>query len=103
VEIREKSATTPNWADVEKIELTPDEKTQSDFIIQRLLSEPAHLLNEATIWVRAIYPLLVLGEYGEIRARAEVPLAAQYQKFYISGVADGVMGKTVGSMTPAPF
>jgi hypothetical protein len=103
VEIREKSAVAPNWADVETIELTSDEKTQSDFIIQRLLSEPAHLLNEATIWARAIYPLLVLGEYGEIRARAEVPLAAQYQKFYISGIADGAMGKTVGSRVVAPF
>lgn len=82
--ICEKSAADPNWADVEIIELTPDEKTQSDFIIQRLLSEPTHLLNKATIWAGAIYPLLVLGEHGEIRARAEVPLAAQYQNFILA-------------------
>lgn len=103
VEIQEKANTNPNWAAVEADELTNEETTQSDFITQRLAAEPAHLLNEATIWARAIYPLLVLGEYGEIRARAEVPLAAQYQKFYINGIADGAMGKTIGSRVVAPF
>jgi hypothetical protein len=103
VEIQEKANTNPSWAAVEAAELTIDETTQANFITQRLAAEPAHLLNEATIWARAIYPLLVLGEYGEIRARAEVPLAAQYQKFYISGIADGAMGKTIGSRVVAPF
>jgi hypothetical protein len=103
VEIQEKANTNPSWAAVESSELTTDETTQADFITQRLAAEPAHLLNEATIWARAIYPLLVLGEYGEIRARAEVPLAAQYQKFYINGIADGAMGKTIGSRVVAPF
>jgi hypothetical protein len=103
VEIQEKANTNPSWTAVESAELTADEITQSDFITQRLAAEPAHLLNEATIWARAIYPLLVLGEYGEIRARAEVPLAAQYQKFYINGIADGAMGKTIGSRVVAPF
>jgi hypothetical protein len=103
VEIQEKANTNPSWAAVEAAELTNDEMIQADFITQRLAAEPAHLLNEATIWARAIYPLLVLGEYGEIRARAEVPLAAQYQKFYINGIADGAMGKTIGSRVVAPF
>jgi hypothetical protein len=103
VEIQEKANINPSWAAVEANELTTDETTQADFITQRLAAEPAHLLNEATIWARAIYPLLVLGEYGEIRARAEVPLAAQYQKFHINGIADGAMGKTIGSRVVAPF
>jgi hypothetical protein len=103
VEIQEKANANSSWTAVESAELTADEITQSDFITQRLAAEPAHLLNEATIWARAIYPLLVLGEYGEIRARAEVPLAAQYQKFYINGIADGAMGKTIGSRVVAPF
>ena len=103
VEIQEKANTNPSWAAVEAAELTNDETVQADFITQRLAAEPAHLLNEATIWARAIYPLLVLGEYGEIRARAEVPLSAQYQKFYINGIADGAMGKAIGSRVVAPF
>ncbi len=103
VEIQEKANANPSWAAVEAAELTNDETVQADFITQRLAAEPAHLLNEATIWARAIYPLLVLGEYGEIRARAEVPLSAQYQKFYINGIADGAMGKTIGSRVVAPF
>ncbi len=103
VEIQEKANTNPSWAAVEAAELTNDETVQADFITQRLAAEPAHLLNEATIWARAIYPLLVLGEYGEIRARAEVPISAKYQKFYINGIADGAMGKTIGSRVVAPF
>lgn len=73
------------------------------FISDRLLEEPAHLLNEATIWGRAIYPLLPLGEQGEIRARAEVPISADYPQFRITGIADGALGKTVATRVVAPF
>jgi hypothetical protein len=102
VDIHETSVLQP-WAAVEDMELDADVILQGDFITQRLLAEPAHLLNEATIWARAIYPLLMLGEQGEIRARAEVPLSAQYDRFQVSGVADGAMGKTIGSRIVAPF
>jgi hypothetical protein len=102
VDIQETSV-LPSWAAVEDMELDADVILQGDFITQRLLAEPAHLLNEATIWARAIYPLLMLGEQGEIRARAEVSLSAQYDRFQVSGVADGVMGKTIGSRIVAPF
>jgi hypothetical protein len=103
IEIQETSTPTLGWTEVESMQLTADETMQSSFITRRLLLEPAHLLNEATIWARAIYPLLVLGEQGEIRARAEVPLSAQYQQFQISGIADGAMGKTIASRVVAPF
>ena len=40
---------------------------------------------------------------GEIRARAEVPIAADYPRFKISGIADGALGKTVATRVIAPF
>jgi hypothetical protein len=61
------------------------------------------LLNEATIWARAIYPLLLLGERGAIRARAEVSLSATYRQFQISGIVDGALGKTIAARMVAPF
>lgn len=91
------------WTQVDEIVLTDNETLQLGFIHDRLLEEPAHLLNEATIWGRAIYPLLVLGEQGEIRARAEVPISAQYPQFKITGIADGALGKTVATRVIAPF
>jgi hypothetical protein len=91
------------WTQVQDCLLTDQETLQLGFISARLLEEPAHLLNEATIWGRAIYPLLVLGEQGEIRARAEVPIAADYPKFKINGIADGAIGKTIATRVVAPF
>lgn len=103
IELEEKPMQHYPWTQVEEIILTDKEKLQMEFITDRLLEEPTHLLNEATIWGRAIYPLLLLGEQGEIRARAEVPIAAQYPQFKISGIADGALGKTVATRVIAPF
>jgi hypothetical protein len=103
VDIREKPIYEYPWTQVDAIALTPVEETQLQFITQKLLEEPSHLLNEATIWARAIYPLLLLGERGAIRARAEVSLSATYQQFQITGIADGALGRTIASRVIAPF
>lgn len=103
VELEEKPMQAYPWTQVDSIVLSDKEKLQLSFINDRLLEEPAHLLNEATIWGRAIYPLLLLGEQGEIRARAEVPIAAQYPQFKIIGIADGALGKTIATRVVAPF
>jgi hypothetical protein len=42
-------------------------------------------MNEATIWSRAIYPLLLLAEQGEIEAWAEVSFVGQFQQFEVGG------------------
>ncbi len=103
VDLEEKPTQHYPWTQVEEISLTDKEILQMGFITDRLLEEPSHLLNEATIWGRAIYPLLLLGEQGEIRARAEVPIAAQYPQFKIIGIADGALGKTIATRVIAPF
>jgi hypothetical protein len=103
IELEERPMQDYPWTHVDHIELSTLEHTQLRFICDRLLEEPAHLLNEATIWARAIYPLLLLGEKGAIRARAEVPIQAQYPQFKITGIADGALGKTIATRVVAPF
>ena len=103
VSLEEKPMRNYPWTQVDDLILTDHQRLQLGFICDRLLEEPAHLLNEATIWGRAIYPLLVLGEEGEIRARAEVPISAQYPQFKITGIADGALGKTVATRVTVPF
>jgi hypothetical protein len=49
-------------------------------------------MNEATIWSRAIYPLLVLAEQGGLEAWSQLPLKAQYPGFVLEGIADGAVG-----------
>jgi hypothetical protein len=60
-------------------------------------------MNEATVWARAIYPLLMLAEQDAVRAWAQVPLRATYPTFEISGVVDGVLGKELAGELEAPY
>ena len=103
VQLQEEGVKSYPWLSVEDISLTPDEETQLQFMQSKLTHEPTHLLNEATIWSRAIYPLLLLAEQDDIRAWSEVPLYAEYPAFQVSGVADGVLGKTVAGRMVAPY
>lgn len=83
--------------------LSEMQAAQVEFIQQRLIEEPTHLLNEATIWARAIYPLLMLAETTAIRARSAVSLSATFANFEISGIADGALGKASGGRLVAPY
>ncbi|PSB31503.1 hypothetical protein [Stenomitos frigidus] len=103
VQLQEEGVSEYPWLAVEDVELSSDEATQLRFMQSKLTHEPTHLLNEATIWSRAIYPLLLLAEQGDIRAWSEVPLAAEYPTFQVSGVADGVLGKTLAGRMVAPY
>lgn len=91
------------WTQIDSITLTDNEQRQVQDLKSRLSNCDTHLMNEATIWARAIYPLLSLAEQGSIQAWAEVPLQAQYAQFEIEGVADGVLGKTVAGRVESPY
>src|SRR5262249_2026491 len=58
-------------------------------------------MNEATIWSRAIYPLLVLAEQGELEAWSQPPLKAQFPRFVLEGIADGAVGYNISGPTKA--
>src|SRR6202042_2532219 len=56
-----------------------DERTQLllGYLTEKLAEAHPTTLNEATLWSRALYPLLELAESGRVRAWAEVTFAAR--------------------------
>jgi hypothetical protein len=103
VKIQEASVSTYSWTEVDEILLDDREQQQVREIISHLLNYQTHLMNEATIWSRGIYPLLLLAERGEIMAWAGVPLQATYAQFELEGVADGALAKSVAGLVESPF
>jgi len=83
----------------------PDEATrvQLRYLSAKLAQAHPTTLNEATLWSRAVYPLLELAETGRVRAWAEVTLTARdpYTDTELSGIVDGVLAPE-GVLAGAP-
>jgi len=92
VRIQEQGMGAYPWLQVEAVPITEAEQQQLTPIEIRLLRERTLLMNEATVWARAIYPLLLLAERESIQAWVQVELSAQYKHFSIAGIADSVVG-----------
>lgn len=50
------------WLKVDSIPLSENEQQQLQYLKLRLRNSQLHLMNEATVWARVIYPLLTLAE-----------------------------------------
>jgi len=98
VTMREKGVTPALW-DTTDVSLTEHERQGVEAIISSLAHKSILLMNEATIWSRAIYPLLVLAEQGDLEAWSQLPLKAQYPRFVLEGIADGAMGYNIAGPT----
>lgn len=92
-----------SWITTDQIDLTEEEHAQIEAINNRLMRVKTSLLNEATLWARAIYPLLALAEQDNIQAWSQVYLYAQYPHFELQGIADGVLGSGIGGMVEVPY
>ncbi|NET37146.1 MAG: hypothetical protein F6K19_34845 [Cyanothece sp. SIO1E1] len=103
VDLREEVGTQHSWIAVDSIQLHENERRQLEDIRLRFINTQVHLFNEATIWSRVIYPLLLLAEKEDIQIWAEVPLKARYAQFEVEGVADGVLGKSVAGRIETPY
>jgi hypothetical protein len=103
VNIQEQGVTAYEWTQVDSIQLSEHDLNQIETIKSHLINYRTHLMNEATIWARAIYPLLVLAEDSDIQAWAEVPLKASYANFDIDGIVDGALGKSAAGYLEAPY
>lgn len=103
ITLEENKASDAPWLDVTDITLSPDEQTEVDIIKARLLRDDPDLMNEATIWARAIYPLLILAERDKIRAWAEVSVSADFSDTILSGTADGAFATSVGGVIELPY
>ena len=91
------------WLASAEIQLSDRERLQLEIMQSYLIHEKLHLLNEATLWARAIYPLLLIAEKTGIRAWSEVPLSAVYSQFEVDGIADEVMGYSVAGRLEIPY
>jgi hypothetical protein len=91
------------WIQTDSIRLTEREQRRLQDIISDLLDYPLHLMNEATLLARAIYPLLLLAEQPPIQALAEVNLQARYAKFEIEGIVDVVLAKSLSGFIESPY
>ena len=76
--------------------LDSEERVHLNYIKSDVHRDHLPIMNEATIWGRAIYPLLRLAEHGHIQAWAGVPLKARYPTFELEGEADGALAPSVG-------
>jgi len=95
VKIEDKGFVAAKW-NQSISECTAREKEKIQLIQEYSLNYQLSLMNEATIWARTIYPLLMLAESGNIQAWAEVSLAGKYPHFEMEGIVDGVLGRLFG-------
>jgi hypothetical protein len=91
------------WDDLARHELAETERAALKIFTAKLLEYKSHRVNEATIWARAIYPLLMLAERGSIRAWSLVPLAATFDGLELHGEADGALAVSVDEEIGLPY
>lgn len=75
----------------EALPLTDEENFEIGFVKKRLQNETILPLNEATIWGKAIFPLLISAEYRSLSAWADVQLSAAFANFILEGYVDGTI------------
>jgi len=102
VKLREREVVPEKWIQ-RMMALNDEEQERLKFLTSYLRNRQTHLMNEATIWSRAIYPLLMLAERGNIQAWAGVPLKAQYPRFELEGEADGALASSVSGRIRVPY
>ncbi len=92
------------WTQTDSLLLDKEERRYLRGLKLQLLKTSTLLVNEATIWSAAIYPLLSLAtQKSSLGVLAQVPLQAHYVKFDLEGIADGVLGKVVASRVKSPY
>ena len=103
VALTEKPGIQYDWLRVDNIELSERENRYVADLQNGLQRVQVHLFNEATLWSRAIYPLLQLAEQDNIQIWAEVGLSAKHAMFELEGIADGVMGLSFAGRIQCPY
>lgn len=102
VTLHEEESALETWEETQAA-LTSEEQMLLDYFTASLYRRNLVPMNEATLWSRAIYPLLRLAEHGRIQAWAGVPLKATYPKFELEGEADGALAPSVGGKIQTPY
>ena len=90
------------WQD-SQISLTDDERRRLEDIKSTVHHQHVVVMNEATLWARAIYPILMLAEQGRVRAWSGVSLKAAYPTFALEGEVDGALAPATGGRIRPPY
>ena len=103
VTLDEEDSAAETWEEMQAMPLTPEESVLLEYLTSDMHQRHLPLMNEATVWTRAIYPMLRLAEQGWILAWAGVPLKATYATFRLEGEADGALASSVGGRIQPPY
>ena len=102
VTLHEEDGSSEEWEKMQ-ISLTVEEGRRLDDIKSTLRHRHLLVMNEATLWSRAIYPLLMLAEQEYVQAWTGVALKAKYSTFELEGEADGALAPSVGGRIQPPY
>jgi hypothetical protein len=92
------------WEARERGTLSETEQTLLAALRESLVSTRVTLFNDATLWGRAIYPLLMMAERGPLRAYAQVPMSANLPRGELRGEVDGALAhEGLGAEVTAPY
>jgi hypothetical protein len=91
------------WEELARKELGERDRLALGLLVDKLLDYKTVRANEATLWSRAIYPLLVLAEREDVRAFSLVPLAATFDDVEIHGEVDGALACSIDDELGLPF
>jgi len=103
VQLQQHGIADYNWTDVSNLSLDEQERQQLQALKQKIFYCDTHAFNEATIWARAIYPLLMLAEKADIQAWAGVEVSAKFPRFELEGIADGALARNIGGRVHTPY
>ncbi len=102
VTLNEKDIAPEVWEKMQ-IALTAEECRWLEELKSKLRHRHLLVMNEATLWARAIYPMLMLAERGNVQAWSSVPLKAIYPMFTLEGDADGALAPAIGGRIQPPY
>ncbi|RKU37544.1 hypothetical protein C6495_01920 [Candidatus Poribacteria bacterium] len=102
VTLHEEDGAPEVWEKMQ-IALTADEVRRLNDLKSTLHRRNLLGMNEATLWARAIYPMLVLAEHGYVQAWSGVSLKAAYPTFSLEGEADGALAPSLGGRIQSPY
>ena len=102
VTLDEEDGALEEWQN-RQISLTDDERRRLEEIKSVLRYRHIVVMNEATLWSRAIYPILMLAEQGRVQAWSGVSLKAAYPTFALEGEVDGALAPATGGRIRPPY
>ncbi len=94
------------WESFSRTELTDEDRTELSSLARHLAFYTTTRVNEATLWARAIYPMLMVAEVGDVRAWSQVALNVVVrggEPIRLQGVVDGALAVDVAGQPTVPF